>query len=90
MMGAPMIADPTQLGYTQAQPMYYPIRAAVTSSRVVPIPTAVGYGPSMPMSYGGCDTGCCDTGGYGTGGYGGEVISSPTVEPFVEPQPVAE
>jgi hypothetical protein len=37
------------------------------------------------MSYGGCETGCCDTGSYS-----GEVISTPPVEQFVEPQPVSE
>ncbi len=90
MMGAPMIADPMQLGYTQAQPMYYSDPGCGYVEPGCAYPTAVGYGPTMPMGYGGCDTGCCGTGGYGTGSYGGEVMSTPTVEPFVEPQPVAE
>jgi hypothetical protein len=45
---------------------------------------SVSYGPSMPMSYGGCDAGCCDGGSYD-----GTIISSPT-ESFVEPTPTAE
>jgi hypothetical protein len=47
-------------------------------------PTAVGYGPAMPMSYGGCETGCCEGGSFG-----GTVINTPT-EAFVDPAPASE
>jgi hypothetical protein len=94
VMGAPMIADPSALGYTQAQPMYYSEPGCAYVEPGCAYPTAVGYGPAMPMSYGGCATGCCDTGCSdsgccGTGSYDGTVITAPT-ESFVEPTPTPE
>jgi hypothetical protein len=83
-MGPPMIADPTALGYMQAQPMYYSEPGCAYVEPGCAYPTSVGYGPAMPMSYGGCETGCCETGSYD-----GAVITTPT-ESFVEPTPTPE
>jgi hypothetical protein len=84
LMGAPMIANPTPMGYAQAQPMQFADPGCGYVEPGCAYPSMVGYGPMMPMSYGGCETGCCDTGSYS-----GEVVTTP-VEPFVEPTPTAE
>jgi hypothetical protein len=73
MVGAPMIADPTQ------QMVYAEPGCAYVEPGCGYMGT-VGYGPSMPMSYGGCDT--CDGGVYG-----GEVISAPSEAYSGDPQP---
>jgi hypothetical protein len=83
MMGPPMMADPSAMGYMQAQPMMYADPGCGYVEPGCAYPTAAGYGPAMPMM-GGCETGCCDAGSYG-----GEMVTTP-VEQFVEPQPVAE
>jgi hypothetical protein len=80
-MGAPMIADPSMLGYMQqAQPMAY---ADPNCGYVEPgcgYPNMVGYGPAMPMSYGGC----CEGGSAGS--YSGGTVNGPS-ESFIEPTP---
>ena len=81
MMGAPMIADPSALGYAQSQPMYYSEPGCGYVEPGCGYPAAASYGPSMPMGYGGCETGCCESGSYD-----GTVINTPA-EPFVAPTP---
>jgi hypothetical protein len=90
VMGPPMVADPTALSYAQPQPMYYSDPGCAYVEPGCAYPTAVGYGPAMPMSFGGCETGGCETGCCEGGSYGGEVISTPSVETFVEPTPTPE
>lgn len=88
MVGAPMIADPSAMGYAMpAQPMYYSEPSCGYAAEPgCGYSGTVSYGPSFPVDMGGC----CGDGGYGDGGsYDGAVMTAPT-EQFVTPEPAAE
>jgi hypothetical protein len=72
MVGAPMIADPAQqLVYAEPGCGYVEPGCGYMGT--------VGYGPTMPMGYAGCET--CEGGVYS-----GEVITAPS-EAYSDPQP---
>ena len=81
-MGAPMIADPSMLGYVQPQAMGAEPGCAYVEPGCGYMGATVGYGPAMPMGYGGMDASCCETGMYD-----GAVISEPSQPYTPEPTP---
>jgi len=83
IVGAPMIADPSAMGYAMpAQPMYYSEPGCGFVESSCGFAGAAAYGPSFPMDMGGCPGGACFQGGS----YDGAVMTAPT-EQYVDPMP---